>query len=197
MLSQLGNRWPETDNYLERIGQINNDLQVLREMQAAQNHVPDFLEQLAIDTTDILALPEAMSMLRLLHEYEVTVESLETVQGYREARDEFLNQERALYQDQTHWVDVLGDSVELPLTSETEQQIQSLPELHTKVRVWAAARLAEAGLELQPVSLTQALMIVNLMLYLEQEEAGSEWQADCLQSLRSTSFYSQAASQAS
>ncbi|MCS3427594.1 hypothetical protein [Leucobacter aridicollis] len=45
VLAKLQATWPETTDYLTKLGQLNNDLMALREMQAADEHIPSWLEQ--------------------------------------------------------------------------------------------------------------------------------------------------------
>ncbi len=47
MLAKLHATWPETTDYLTKLGQLNNDLMVLREIQAAEEYLPSWLERMA------------------------------------------------------------------------------------------------------------------------------------------------------
>ncbi len=52
MLAKLQARWPETTDYLTKLRQLNNDLMVLREVQAAEKDVPSGLDLLVFSSVN-------------------------------------------------------------------------------------------------------------------------------------------------
>lgn len=185
---QLQNRWPETDNYLERIGQVNNDLMVEREMRAAQNHLPSFLEKLAIDVSDLLVEPDGETLLRFLHSEGIRVPSAE-------AHPAFVEEQAAYQEDQENPMANVLDDPNWAITFEHQaQELAALPEMHEKLLAWALRILNFYHLPpSQHLSHRQVLMLVRLWQFLNQSAAQDEWREESVRSLLSTTYFEKAA----
>lgn len=185
---QLQNRWPDTDNYLERVGQINNDLMVMREFQAAQNHIPDFLERLAIGPGDLMKEPDGEEQLRFLYQQGIRVKSVEALPTFIEAQQEYRREK----DDET--MDILEDSYRTIFFQAEAKIVAGMPEMQSKLTAWATQMLQMyAPTYQEPLSYLQVLMLLRLTVFLDQEDAGAEWREDSVRSLLSTSFFEKAA----
>ena len=200
LFQQLQARWPETDDYLTRVGQINNDLMTMREIEYYENHIPDWLERLAIGENDLVKEPNPMHILALLYDRGVNVPSRMTVPEFRELQrgyelsenGEMLFPADSLETDSN--CEVLEDSRYLPdsLGEEADARLLALPELESTLRTWVDQVMHNFLKDTPPVTLQQAFLGVHLISYLLQDQARPELWEDSLRSLRSSKFFEKA-----
>lgn len=200
LFQQLQARWPETDDYLTRVGQINNDLMTMREIEYYENHIPDWLERLAIGENDLVKEPNPMHILALLYDRGVNVPSRMTVPEFRELQrgyelsenGEMLFPADSLETDSN--CEVLEDSRYLPdsLGEEADARLLALPELESTLRKWVDQVMHNFLKDTPPVTLQQAFLGVHLISYLLQDQARPELWEDSLRSLRSSKFFEKA-----
>lgn len=194
MRTRMQQTWPETTDYLRRVGQVTNDLMVLREMQQAEGYEASltWLDQLEVDVEDLTATPTGAAVLRFLHQQGTMVRSATQVLEYLELQQEH---ERAFQEGYGSSPDLLDDPA-FSLTSESDARMWAIPELQTALIEWATATANRHG---RPgkVSLTQAAILMRVTQFLEQEpEHSPGWAAECLQSALSSGFFEQAANPA-
>lgn len=198
LFHQLQDRWPETDNYLERVGQINNDLLTLREIDAHEKYVPGWLERLAIGKNDLVKKPNAIRLLALLHQRGVSVPSRMTVPAFREIQREYeLSEEgEKLFPedslDTNPNYDVLDSTYLTTVGTEGDAQLLALPGLESALKSWVDQVMSNFLKETPPVTLAQAFLMAHLAGYLLQEQARPELWEDSLRSLRSSKFFERA-----
>lgn len=89
-LAQLQATWPETADYLQRVGQVNNDLMVLRDLAARDEYEASltWLDHLAVDVEDLTEKPSAVMVLWFLHRQGIPVKSAVSVPAFQEIQDE-------------------------------------------------------------------------------------------------------------
>lgn len=192
MLAKLQATWPETTDYLTKLGQLNNDLMVLREMQAAEEHVPSWLEQMAYTEDDFLKTPTAMRVLRFLHERQIVVSSKRTVTAFQELQDD---QEKLFELEDESTPELLEAYPQVELLEAEDAMLWALPELQKKLIEWAKQVAARHGSPAPLMTLTQATILMLVVEALDHDLNKSPgWQAECLQSALSSEFYQQAGS---
>ncbi|MBL3685678.1 hypothetical protein D3248_01735 [Leucobacter zeae] len=191
ILRELQGSWPETTDYLVRVGQVTNDLMVLRELAAAENASPTWLTELAVDEEDLLQTPTAVSVLRFLHGRGIEVKSTQQVLEYQELRDE---QEQAFEEGTESTPEILED-LRFSVPMAIDAKLWELPELQKKLMAWAAETATKHGHPTSPPSLTQAIVLMQTVRFMEQEpEQSPDWAAELLRSALSSEFYERAAS---
>lgn len=190
LLKQLQARWPETDNYLDRVGQVTNDLMVAREIQQAATHTPSWLDRLAIEASDLLKVPTAVDVLRYLHEHQIVIREAMTVSEYREAVEDYnleqANGEHSFFspvEDQSFF-----------LTEASDLALWALPQVQEQC-VSVMQTVLERFVPNQPaLTLEQAVILLRLITFLKQEPTMShEWAEESVQSLLSEPFFTNAA----
>lgn len=198
LFQQLQDRWPETDNYLTRVGQINNDLMTLREIDAHEQHIPGWLERLAIGENDLVKAPNAIRLLELLHQRGVSVPSRMTVPAFREIQREYevsAHGERLFPEDSLETnpnYDVLDSPYLTTVGTEGDAQLLALPGLESALKSWVDQVMNNFLKDTPPVTLAQAFLMAHLAGYLLQEQARPELWEDSLRSLRSSKFFEKA-----
>lgn len=189
ILRQLSERWPETDDYLRRVGQVTNDLMVMREILRADEYQPTWLEALAIDEVDLLKTPTAVEAMQFLFRQGIEIRSAEQVPDYQELRQEQLEEYAAGDTSIFEILEVPGFAVR----NETDAQLWALPELQEKVLAWATATAKRHDYRGDPLTLTQAAILVQLCSFLEQEpEQSPGLAAESLRSALSSEFFEKA-----
>ncbi|WP_336652997.1 MULTISPECIES: hypothetical protein [unclassified Leucobacter] len=191
-LATLQESWPVTESYLERVGQVNNDLMVLRELAARDEYEASltWLDQLGVGVEDLTEMPSAVMVLWFLHRNEIRVQSAATVPAFREIDAEHV----ARFEDGTETSpDVLSEGpFDLPRAD--DQALWALPELQKKLTAWADETATRHGYSQTPVSLAQAAILLNVCRFLDEEpEASPGWAAECLRSALSSEFFVKAA----
>ncbi|UTX53294.1 hypothetical protein [Leucobacter aridicollis] len=191
MLAKLQATWPETTDYLTKLGQLNNDLMVLREMKAADEHIPSWLELLGYSEDDFMKTPTAMEVLRFLNQQGIVVQSRLTVPKFLE----FHTDQEELYEaGEESTPEVLEVSPPLELRDEYDAMLWALPELQEKLVEWAKQTAARHGSPAPLMTLTQATILMLVVRALDHDLNKSPgWQAECLQSALSSEFYQKAA----
>lgn len=191
MLAKLQATWPETTDYLTKLGQLNNDLMVLREIQAAEEHMPSWLEQMAYTEDDFLETPSAMEVLAFLNQQGIVVSSRLTVPAFREMHD---YQEDQYDSGDASTPEILEAVPPLKLLEAEDAMLWALPELQKKLIEWAKQVAARHGSPAPLMTLTQATILMLVVRALDHDLNKSPgWQAECLQSALSSEFYQKAA----
>ncbi|WP_053353945.1 hypothetical protein [Leucobacter musarum] len=193
MLARMQQTWPETDDYLARVGQVNNDLQVLREISERDQYEASltWLDRLAVSITDLTELPSAVTVLQHLHLRGMSVATALTVPGFREIQEEHAQQYQEGYESSPEVLD--GPVFGLPQA--TEQALWALPELQEKLLSWATDTATRHEYQGPTVTLAQAAILLNTVRFLEQEaEPSPGWAAECLRFALSSEFFKTAAS---
>ena len=180
-LSQMQSTWPDTTDYLTRVGQINNDLMVLREAAAREQITVTWLDRLAIEPEDLLSRPAAIAVARMLHENRTPLQALSDLPEYREALGERVTLAELPVEDPS-----------FTLTTESEEVLWSSPELGSKLTSWATATVERILGTSTELSLTQAAIVFRLFQFLEQEDPSPGLVAESLQSLLSSGFFEMA-----
>lgn len=189
MLAQLQRTWPETEDFLQRVGQVTNDLQVLRELRMTGLSAPTWLEELAVDEADLLQTPSAVEVLRFLQARGILVRSAAEVTEYQELREE---QTEAFEAGQASTSEILED-LAFAVPARIDARLWALPELQRKLTAWAAETAERYGRAGTTLSLTQVTLLMQLARFLEQEpEQSAEWAAGCLRSALSSEFFERA-----
>ncbi|KAM9865640.1 hypothetical protein ACIFOC_01262 [Leucobacter aridicollis] len=192
MLAKLQATWPETTDYLTKLGQLNNDLMVLREIQAAEEHIPSWLEQMAYSEDDFLEIPSAVEVLTFLNQQGIVVSSRLTVPAFREMHD---YQEGQYDSEDASTPEILEAVPPLRLLEAEDAMLWALPELQKKLTEWAKQVAARHGSPAPLMTLTQATILMLVVRALDHDLNKSPgWQAECLQSALSSEFYQQAGS---
>lgn len=188
-LQQLRQSWPETTDYLQRVGQVTNDLMMLREMRRVAASSSTWLEQLAVDEEDLLKMPTAVQVLRFLHAREIHVKTVAQVTEYQELRDEHT----AAFEAREASTPEILDDPALVLPAAIDARLWALPEIQRKLTRWASDTAARHGRDVPNLSLTQATILLLVTVLLEQEpEQSPEWAEECLLSALSSEFFQQA-----
>lgn len=189
LLRDLAKKWPETTDYLQRVGQIQNDLMTLRELSAKEAHTPDWLEALAIEEQDLLTIPTGVEVLRFLFNQNIIVKTARQIPEYQEDQET----EQALHEegDSPHQ-DVLEDP-EYLLTAESDARVWALPELQTKLIEWTIETAERFRPGAPTPTLYQATILMKTARFLEQDlNQSPEFRAECWQSALSSKFYERA-----
>ena len=198
-LAKLQASWPETTDYLRRVGQVNNDLAVLREMSQRDEYEASltWLDRLEVGVEDLTMQPNPVTVLWFLHRNGTEISTASQVVSYREIREEYdQEQERINGENSSLSWDVL-DEGPFNLPSADEQQMWELPELQQKFLEWASETAARHGYEGPAPTLAQAVILLNVCRFLEQEpEQSPGWAAECLRSALSSVFFEKAANPA-
>ncbi|MDA3146507.1 hypothetical protein JSO19_03840 [Leucobacter sp. UCMA 4100] len=190
MMQPLRDRrhWPETKNYLERVGQINNDLMLAREIAAREETVPDWLEDLTISTEDLTEKPEAVALLKLLHRHQLKLHSLEQMEAYKELAEEHA---KNCLENGEAVSSLLEATAFTTMGPKADEQLYASPELESVLIRWAEMTLEDSNIQAPQPTMVQALMLAKLSLFLEQEPGMNPvWEAESKRSLLSSSFYS-------
>lgn len=187
-LHQLRESWPETEDYLQRVGQVNNDLMVLKETAQRDEYESalTWLDHLAVGVEDLTAHTSAVTVLQHLHRRGRSVPSASQVTTYQEIRDEH----EALWEagSETH-PDVL-DGPLFELTDANDQALWELPELQEQLLCWAAETAKRHDYQGPALTVKQATILMLVTKFLDQEEEYSpEWAAECLRSALSSDFF--------
>lgn len=188
-LRHLNSSWPETDNYLVQLGQLQNDLMVMRELQMDDQYTPTWLDLLAIDAEDLTQVPTAMSTLRFLDSRGITVPTASQVQAFQELATEQIELHRLGEEESPNLLDVQG----LELHEADDQKLWELPELQQQILRWATTEVNRITQTEHQVTLAQATMFMMLSRFIDQESGMTpEWAAESARSLLSSEFYLQA-----
>lgn len=190
-LAKLQASWPATENFLERVGQVNNDLMVLREAAARDEYESSltWLDHLAVGVEDLTETPSAVMVLWFLHQNGIRVKSALSVQGYREIQDEH----EARWEEGTEPSPNVLDEGPFDLPKADDQALWALPELQKKLTAWADETAIRHGHSETPLTLAQAAILLNVCQYLDQEpEPSPGWAAECLRSALSSEFFEKA-----
>ena len=195
LMHQLNQTASQTDDYLMRVGLINNQLMTNRESAAIEELIVDWLDELAITSEDLTKQPEPMHLLQMLHSEGISVPARMTVSDFRELQREFELDSvgEMLFPADSVQVDPLHDVLTRRSTSTAgpsgDAQLFALPELESKLKSWAAEKLQTVGAPEESLTFLQACQVANLATYLLQAEAGEAWWAESLQLLRSSEFF--------
>jgi hypothetical protein len=192
LLTQLAQTWPETTDYLRRVGQVTNDLQTIRELQQRDRYESSltWLDQLEIDVEDLTQTPTAAQVLTFLYNREIVIRSASQIAEYQELRDEH---ELEQTENQNTLTDLL-ESTSLLLPAKLDARLWALPELQNNLIEWANETATRHGHQTLPLSLTQATILLNLCRFLEQEpEQSPAWAEACLQHALSSDFFEKTA----
>lgn len=199
LMQQLNQTASQTDDYLMRVGLINNQLMTNRESAAIEELIVDWLDELAITSEDLTKQPEPMHLLQMLHSEGISVPSRMTVSDFRELQREFELDSvgEMLFPADSVQVDPLHDVLTRRSTSTAspsgDAQLFALPELESRLKSWADKKLQTAGAPVENLTFQQACQVANLATYLLQAEAGEAWWVESLQLLRSSEFFKTAA----
>ncbi len=189
ILDHMQKTWPETEDYLRRVGQVTNDLLALRELLVTERPAPTWMEKLAVDEADLLQTPSSVEVLRFLHTRGILVRSAAEVTEYQELRDE---QTEAFETGEASTPEILED-LAFALPARIDARLWALPELQEKLTAWAAETSERYGRPESMLSLTQVTLLMQLARFLEQEsEQSAEWAAECLRSALSSEFFEKA-----
>lgn len=189
LLHDLSKTWPETADYLKRVGQVQNDLLVLQEEAARESHTPSWMDELGIETSDLLRVPTAVSVMRFLYENRIIVPTARQIPEYQEDQ-EMLEQARA-EGDSLH-LDVLEDPQYL-LSEASDLRMWALPELQMKLMEWAAETAKRFDPLLGKPNLSQSTILHMVARFLDQDQNRSpEFQAECWRSVLSSEYYAKA-----
>lgn len=192
-LSQLQKSWPETTDYLERVGQVTNDLTILRELLQRDGYEASltWLDQLAVDVEDLTKTPTAVAVMMFLNRRGISIRSAAQIEEYQELREE---QEREYSEGYGSSAEILDDPT-FVLPGLIDARLWALPELQKKLMAWSTETAARHGNQGNQPTLTQAAILMRVSQFLEQEpEQSPEWAAECLRSALSSEFYSKAGS---
>ncbi|MBS3182369.1 hypothetical protein [Leucobacter manosquensis] len=195
-LDKLQQSWPETTDYLRRVGQVNNDLAVLREISQRDEYEASltWLDHLAVGVEDLTKQPNPVTVLWFLHRDGMEIASASQVDSYREIREEFDQEQIRLNGESSglSW-DVL-DEGPFNLPDSDEQQLWALPELQQKFLAWADQTATRHDYQGPALTLAQGSILFNVCLFLEQEpEQSPGWAEECLRSALSSDFFEKAA----
>ncbi len=191
MLAKLQATWPETTDYLTKLGQLNNDLMVLREIKAADEHIPSWLELLGYSEDDFLETPTAVEVLVFLNSMGIVVSSRLSVPAFKEMHD---YQEEQYESGDASSPEILEAIHPLRLLEAEDAMLWALPELQKKLIEWAKQTAARHGSPAPLMTLTQATILMLVVRALDHDLNKSPgWQAECLQSALSSEFYQKAA----
>lgn len=187
-LHRMQQTWAETEDYLQRVGQVNNDLMAIREMTDRDEYESSltWLDHLSVGVEDLTAHTSAVSVLQHLHRHGKRVPTASQVTTYQEIRDEH----EALWEagSETH-PDVL-DGPLFELTDANDQALWELPELQDQLLCWAAETAKRHDYQGPALTVKQATILMLVTRFLDQEEEHSpEWAAECLRSALSSDFF--------
>lgn len=190
ILDRLQATWPETTDYLRRVGQVQNDLMVLRELQEADRAEASWMDELAIGEADLLQVPSGMSVLRFLWAREIPVRQAMSVREYAAAAEE----QQEMFEDGTASTSQLLEEPGFELLLAADARLWALPELQAKLTEWAQETATKHSRPSPRVTLTQATVLMRLVQYLDQAaEPSPEWAAELLRSALSSEFFEKAA----
>lgn len=187
-LQQMQTSWPETTNYLTRVGQINNDLMVLREAAARDRMSISWLDQLSITIEDLLVKPTAWSIAAFLEQRAVKIEALSQIPEYQED----LTEQQEMFEQGEVSYDSLVEDPSYQLTAAADEQLWNSAELGSKLINWATETVLRITGSTHGLSLTQATIVFRLFQFLDQEETSPGLVAESLQSLLSSGFFEMA-----
>ncbi|MGJ0202763.1 hypothetical protein NHL51_01210 [Leucobacter sp. gxy201] len=181
-LTHLQSSWPGTEDYLQRVGQVTNDLMVLRELRERESYEASltWLDRLGYDLSDVTAVPTGMQVLRFLYGRRIVVKAAMQLPVLQELQQELDAEEtdRDVREDQT-----------LELPSAEDAQLWAVPELQRKLIAWALETAQRHGFEKQ-LTVAQAVMLLNVVSMLEAEPGMSpEWAAESLRSVLSSGLF--------
>lgn len=188
-LQQMQSTWPDTTDYLTRVGQINNDLMVLREAAARDRITVTWLDRLAIEPEDLLVRPAAIAIARMLHQKWTPLQALGALPEYQEA----LEEQRERYEEGATPTELPVEDPSFTLTAESDEVLWSSPELGSKLTSWATATVERVLGTSTELSLTQAAIVFRLFQFLEQEDPSPGLVEESLRSLLSSEFFEMAA----
>lgn len=190
ILTRLQATWPETTDYLVRVGQVQNDLMVLRELQEADRAEASWMDELAIGEADLLQVPSGMSVLRFLWARWIRVQEATTVPEYAEA----VREQQEMHENLSASTSELLEEPAFELQMAADARLWALPELQDTLTEWAQETASEHGRPSPKLTLTQATVLMQLVRYLDQApEPSPEWAAELLRSALSSEFFAKAA----
>ncbi|MEV8339453.1 MULTISPECIES: hypothetical protein [Leucobacter] len=195
-LAKLQQSWPETTDYLRRVGQVNNDLAVLREISQRDEYEASltWLDHLAVGVEDLTSRPNAAIVMRFLFARQIVIRSAAEVPEYRELQEAFDQEQTEEYGEDSSSREHLLESPTSTFWESLDQKMWSLHELHVKLALWALETATSHGYEGPSLTLTQAVILLNVCRFLEQEpEQSPGWAAECLRSALSSDFFEKAA----
>lgn len=191
MLARMQQTWPETDDYLKRVGQVNNDLQAIREMTSRDQYEASltWLDHLAVSVEDLTKRPNAALVMQALFEVRIVIGSAMDVPEFRELREAH-DHDQAVEQEDPDFREHLLESVGLRFHESLDDSIWALPEFQQQLVSWATDTANRHGYQGQALMLGQASILFNTVLFLEQEaEPSPGWAAECLRSALSSEFF--------
>lgn len=200
MLARLRQTWPESTDYLARVGQANNDLSVLRELAQRETYEAQlsWLDQMAVSVEDLTQRPNAANVMSLLFSEGTKFLSATEVLEYKELSEAHRADQLA---DLQEWQDPndlehLLETPGLVFSESLDEALWALPELQESLLGWATLTAERHGHPGQ-MTLAQAWILFRVCLFLEAEpEQSPEWAAECLQSALSSEFFKNAGSRA-
>lgn len=194
ILQQLRESWPEPTSYLEQVGQLNNDLMALREMQLSETAAPGWMDQLGIDVEDLTQPPAAAQVLTFLYARGIQVVSASEIPELVELRQDQEQEYQAGYATTPEAL----EEPNLTLSASTDARVWALPETQQKLREWAEATAQRSsGETIRPLTLAQAVILMRTTQFVDQEpEHSPAWAAECLRSALSSRFFEKAGSPA-
>jgi hypothetical protein len=193
-LNRMQQSWPETDNYLERVGQVQNDLMVLREVAAREAYESSltWLDHLAVGVEDLTKRPNAGLVMQMLFRDGVVIRDAMEVPEFRELKEAH-DHDQAVDQEDPDFREHLLETPGLQFWESLDEAIWALPEFQKKLTAWADQTAIRHGHSETPVSLAQAAILFNVCQFLEQEpEPSPGWAAECLRSALSSEFFEKA-----
>lgn len=181
-LTHLQSSWPETEDYLQRVGQVTNDLMVLRELQARESYEAGltWLDRLGYDMSDVTAVPTGMQVLRFLYNRRIVVKAAMQLTVLQELQQELDAEDAEL--------DVREDrTLELPPAEDA--RLWAMSELQRKLIAWALETAQRHGYE-KRLAVAQAAILMNVVSMLEAEPGMTpEWAAESLRSVLSSDWF--------
>lgn len=194
-LAKLQASWPTTENYLERVGQVNNDLMVLREAAARDEYESSltWLDHLAVSVEDLTKRPNAALVMQALFRHGVVIRNAMEVTEFRELKEAH-DHDQAVDQEDPDFREHLLETPGLKFWKRLDEAIWALPEFQKKLTAWAGETAIRHGHSEMPLTLAQASILFNVCQYLDQEpEPSPGWAAECLRSALSSEFFAKAA----
>ncbi|MFD5600800.1 hypothetical protein ACFWHR_12190 [Leucobacter sp. NPDC058333] len=195
-LAKLQQSWPETTDYLRRVGQINNDLMALREMAQRDTYESSltWLDRLAVGVADLTSRPNAAVVMRFLFARQIVIRTATEVPEYLELREAFDQEQTEEYGEESSAREHLLESPTLTFWASLDQAMWELPELQESLMGWALETATRHDYTGPALTLTQAIILLNVCLFLEQEpEQSPGWAVECLRSALSSDFFEKAA----
>lgn len=187
-LARLQQTWPETTDYLQRVGQVNNDLMVMREMQSEQPE--GWMDRLGVEERDLLELPTGLVALQFLNAQGITVSAAMRLPELQELATD---QQEMFEAGETAYENFLEDPTTVLPSEALELRVWALPELQKKLIEWANATATTVGAQVPPMTLTQAAILLWVHRFVDQS-ADRVYGQEYLRSALSSEFFKKAAS---